>query len=211
MRLNGEGKRLYREERWDLAEEKYRAALATDPDFGGAQLNLACCLARQGRFDKAAEEASALVRHAYVPWAREVVEAADLGILQGRKEEAKIGAARGEASLEWGQRAQSGIFFVARTRPPVRLAGEGLLLLHLNQEIFAWIPETGRYFQLTAEDGHVLALVVSPDGRKIAYILGGKLGRYAGRVPFLRGLFLRVLDIPSMALSTSATIPGDVQ
>lgn len=211
MRLNGEGKRLYRLERWAEAQEKYRASLAADPELLGAQLNLACAFSRQGRYAEAADEAAKLVRQAYVPWGREVVEAADLGVLQDRADWAKIEAARAESAVEWGKRVRDGVFFVARTKPPVNIDREGTLVLSLAQEIFAWIPETGRYFQLTAEDGRVLAFARSADGRKVAYVLAGRLVRLPGQTAFLRGISLRVLDIPTMSPTKSVAIPGDVR
>jgi hypothetical protein len=211
MRLNSEGKQLYKQERWDEARAKYRAALAADPDFLGAQLNVACSFSRQGRYAEAADEAAALIRRAFVPWNREVSEAADLGILQDQDVYAKVRAARSESALSYGKLEGGGVFFVARTKPPLSVAGRGILVLGLSQELFVWIPETGRYLQVTAEDGRVLTYAVSADGRRVAYLLAGKLVRSPGQAPLLRGLFLRVLDIPTMALSKAVPIPGDVK
>ncbi|HEX7509243.1 MAG TPA: hypothetical protein VF550_20895 [Polyangia bacterium] len=211
MRLNGEGKQLYRQERWDEAREKYWAALVADPDFLGAQLNAACSFSRQGRYAEAADEAANLIRRAFVPWNREVLEAADLGILQDQAVYAKVQARRAEAALGWGKLVGGGILFVARTKPPLRVAGQGVLVLGLNQELFAWIPETGRYLQVTAEDGRILAFTVSSDGGRIAYVLAGKLLRSPGQAALLRGLTLRVLDIPTMSVGKAVPIPGDVK
>jgi len=211
MRLNSEGKQLYRQEHWPEAREKYRAALAADPDFLGARLNVACSFSRQGRYAEAADEAAALIRRAFVPWNRETLEAADLGILQDQPVYAKVLAARSEAAVSWGKLVREGVLFVARTKPPLRVAGQGVLVLGLNQELFAWIPETGRYVQVTAEDGRVLAFAVSPDGRRIAYLLGGKVIRSPGQADLLRGLSLRVLDLPTMSLGKPVAIPGDVK
>lgn len=211
MRLNGEGKQLYRQERWNEAREKYRAALAADPDLRGAALNVACSYSRQGRYAEAADEAAKLIRQAYVPWNREVEEAADLGVLQDQAVYATIQVARREAAVAWGEQARQGMFFVARTKPPVNVSGEGVLVLGLNQEIFAWIPETGRFFQVTSEDGRVLAFTVAADGRRMAYLLAGKLVRpAAGQAGALRGLALRVLELPTMSLGPKVPIPGDV-
>jgi hypothetical protein len=103
------------------------------------------------------------------------------------------------------------MFFVARTKPPVNVSGEGVLVLGLNQEIFAWIPETGRFFQVTSEDGRVLAFAVAADGQRMAYLLAGKLVRpAAGQAGALRGLALRVLELPTMSLGPKVPIPGDV-
>jgi tetratricopeptide (TPR) repeat protein len=212
MRRNGEGKKLYRQERWDEARAKYRAALAADPSLLGAALNVACTYSRQKRYAEAAETAAQLIRQAYVPWNREVKEAADLGILEDHPAAyAKVLTARRESATQWGEQVRKGVLFVARLKPPLRLAGEGVLVLRLNQEIFSWVPETGRFFQVTAEDGRVLGLAVSSNGRRIAYLLGGKVVRAAGKPGMLRGLSLRVLDLPSMALGPLVPIPGDVR
>ena len=211
MRLNGEGKQLYRQERWAEAREKYQAALAADPDFLGAQLNVACSFSRQGRYAEAAEAAANLIRRAFVPWNREVLEAADLGILQDQPVYARVQTARLQAAASWGKFVRDAVFFVARTKPPLRMAGQGVLVLGLNQELFAWIPETGRYLQVTAEDGRVLAYAASADRRRVAYLLAGKLVSLPGQTALLRGLFLRVLDIPTMSVGKAVPIPGDVK
>ncbi|HEY5281753.1 MAG TPA: hypothetical protein VIM14_03090 [Polyangia bacterium] len=211
MRLNGEGKQLYRQERWEEARAKYQAAIATDPDLLGAQLNIACSLSRQGRYGEAADETASLIRRAFVPWNRETLEAADLGILQDQAAYARVKAARTEAAVVWGRAVRDGILFVARTKPPVRVAGQGILALGLNQEVFSWIPETGRYFQVTAEDGRVLAFALSADKTRIVYLLAGKLVRTAEQLAFLRGLSLRVLDLSTMSPGKIVPIPDDVK
>jgi hypothetical protein len=210
MRENAEGKKLYRQERWEEARKKYRAALAADPAFLGAQLNVACSFSREGRYADAADEAAKLIRTAYVPWQREVREALDLGILQDQKDYATVTSAMSESARTWGGVVGKGIFFLARTKPPVNVAGEGALLLSLSQEVFSWNPETGRYFQVTAEDGHVLGFVRSADKRRVAYLLGGRLVHESGHADVLRGLSLRVLEVPTMTLGPGVPIPGEV-
>jgi hypothetical protein len=211
MRLNNEGKQLYRQGRFADAREKYRAALAADADFLSAQLNVACSFSREARYAEAAEIAATLIRRAFVPWNREVLEAADLGILQDQSVYATVLAARSEAAVAWGKRVRDGVLFVARTKPPLRVAGQGVLVLGLNQELFAWMPETGRYLQVTAEDGHVLAYAVSADRQRVAYLLAGKLVRSPAQATLLRGLSLRVLHLPTMALGKPVPIAGDVR
>jgi len=210
MRENAEGKKLYRQERWAEARGKYRASLVADPDFLGAQLNLACAFSREGRYQDAADQASKLIRTAYVPWQREVREALDLGILQDQKDYEKVKTATVEAATEWGAFVGRSVLFLARTKPPVNVSGEGVLLLSLNQEIFAWSAETGRYFQVTAEDGHVLGFVRSADKRRVAYLVGGKLVREPGQQDVLRGISLRVLEISTMTLGRPIPIPAEV-
>jgi hypothetical protein len=209
MRENARGKKLYRQERWAEARRSYRAALTADPDFLDAQLNLACSFSREGRYKEAVDEAIKLVRAAYVPWQREVREAADLGILQDQKDYARLTGAMSDAAAAWGEAVGKSIFFVARTRPPVNVAGQGVLVLRLHQEIFAWDPETGRYFQVTAEDGRVLGFLRSPDGRRVAYLLGGKLVREEQRPEVLRGLSLGVIELTTMSGGASVPIPAD--
>jgi hypothetical protein len=210
MQANNDGKQLYRQERWAEAREKYRAALAADPDFLGAQLNLACSFSRQQRYVEAADEATKLIRAAFVPWNREVREAADLGILQDQPVYAKLEAATAKAARAWGSEALRGIPLVARIKPPLKVAGEGVLVLGLNQEAFAWVPQTGRFLQLTAEDGRVLALVASDNGQRILYVVGGKLVRVPGQPELLRGLCVRVLDLATSTPGPPIPLPGDV-
>jgi len=212
MDLNREGKVLYRTGHFAEARAKYELAKKVAPDFFGPWLNLACAYARENRFAEATEQAVALIRHAYVPGAREVMEAADLGALQIRPLLlAKLRSALAEASTQWGQAAQEGFFFVARTQPPVKLEGQGVLVLGMNQEIYAWLPHSGRYLPITAEDGRVLALVKSPDGRRIVFMRAGRLVRMPGQPDLLRGLSVRQLDLPSMTMGPVIDLPGDVR
>jgi hypothetical protein len=85
-----------------------------------------------------------------------------------------------------------------------------VLVLGLNQEAFAWVPETGRFVQLTAEDGRVLALAVSDSGQRMVYVLGGKLVRAPGRPDLLRGLSVRVLDLATSLPGRPIPLPGEV-
>jgi hypothetical protein len=212
MDLNREGKVLYREGHFAEARAKYELAKKVAPDFLGPWLNLACAYAREDRFAEATEQAVALIRHAYVPGAREVMEAADLGALQIRPPLlAKLRSVLAEASTEWGRAAQAGFFFVARTQPPVKLEGQGVLVLGMNQEIYAWLPRSGRYLPITAEDGRVLAFVKSQDGRRIVFVRAGRLVRTPGQPDLLRGLSVRQLDLASMALGPVIDVPGDMR
>ena len=211
MRLNSEGKQLYRQERWQEARAKYAAALAADPEMYSARLNLACAFSRQGRYAEAAQEAARLTQQCFVPWDREVEEAADLAILQDQPVYPTLQAARAEAARAWGEKVRGGVYFVARTRPPLKVEGEGTLVLGLSQELFAWMPRSGRYFQLTAEDGRVLAAAPSADGRHVVYMLAGKLVRQPGSPALLRGLSARVLEIPTMTLGPKVSLPMDVR
>jgi hypothetical protein len=212
MDLNRQGKGLYREGHFAEARAKYQLAQQMDPDFFAPGLNLACAYAREDRFAEATEHAVAVVRHSYVPGAREVMEAADLGALQIRPPLlAKLRSALTEAASEWGRATQGGFFFVARTQPPVKLQGQGVLVLGMNQEIYAWLPRSGRYLPVTAEDGRVLAFVESPDGRRIVFLRAGRLVRTPGQPDLLRGLSVRQLELGRMTLGPVVELPGDVR
>jgi hypothetical protein len=208
--LNTEGKQLYRQRRWQEAEARYRAAGRADPAFLAPALNAACALTRQERFAEAVAEAAALIRRGFVPWGREVLEAADLAPLHVRPEMGALRAALAESAAAWGASLGDALFFVARTRPPVSLAGQGVLVLGLGQEIYAWWPHTARYRQVTAEDGRVLAFVRSDDGRTLLYLRAGKLVRNPGTAPALRALSVRRLEVPTMSLGPAVPLPGDL-
>jgi hypothetical protein len=207
--LNRRGRELYQEQRFEEARASYRAALAADPAFVAPLLNVACSYAREGRFAEAVRQALPLAERAFVPWAREILEASDLAPLHAAPEMKQLRAGLAAAAAAWGQPLGNAMLLVARTRPPVHLRGEGVLHLGLNQEIFAWFPETGRFRQVTAEDGRVLAFVRSRDGRTVVFVRAGKLVRAGGR-GLLRDLSLRTLELPSMTLGPPVVIAGDV-
>ena len=208
--LNQKGRDLYRSRRWEDARGRYREALAIDPTFLGPRLNIACAYTQEGRFAEAVQEGTALLEQAYVPGAQMIREAADLAPLRSRREMTVLDAAIARAGERWGHALAESVFFIARSGAPVRLPGEGVLYLGLNQEIYAWLPATGAYRRVTAEEGRVLAFVRSRDGRHVAYLRAGKLvRRREGDV--LRGLTVRRLDLASMSLSPPVPIEGDAE
>jgi hypothetical protein len=209
--LNRRGRDLYQTGRFEEAREQYRAASKADPEFLGPLLNIACSYARQGRFGDAVREALALAEAGYVPWAREIVEAADLAPLHARPEMNKLREGLAGAAAAWGRPLPDSVLFVARTQLPVRLPGEGVLHLGLNQEIFAWFPATGGYRQVTAENGRVLAFARSPDRRRVVYARASQLVRARGQPARLRGVTLRMLDLTTMALAPPVAVPGDLK
>jgi hypothetical protein len=214
FQLNREGRDLYRQRRWAQARQRYTAALAADPEFLGPRLNLATAHAQEGQFGEAVREATALVERAFVPWAREVREAADLAPLHTRPERQALESALARAGAAWGTQLRDGFLFVARLRAPVRLPPPdvtGVLHLGLEQEIFAWDPRSGRIRQVTADDGRVLGFVATPDGQALFYLRAGKLVRTSGQPDRLRDLTLRRLDLASMALGAPVRVPGDVE
>jgi hypothetical protein len=211
--LNTAAKVLYRQGKWEEARGQYRAALAADPDFLAPRLNIACSFVRQERFTEATAEARALLEQAYVPWAREVLEAADMGALKVRPEMKEFRAAMAEAARKWGEGLSDSVVFVARQRPPLRVppTGEGVFILNPHQEVYAFIAETGRFRQLTAEDGRVIALARSADRRRIAYVTAEKLVRGSKGELALRGVALGELSLPTMVALPPVRIDGDVQ
>jgi hypothetical protein len=214
FQLNRDGRDLYRQRRWAEARQRYAAALAADPDFLGPRLNLATAHAQEGQFAEAVREATALVDRAFVPWAREVQEAADLAPLHTRPERHTLDAAIARAGAAWGAGLRGTLPFLARLRPPVRLPPAtvtGVLHLGLEQEIFAWDPRTGSVRQVTADDGRVVGFVAPTDGQTLFYLRAGKVVRTPGQPDRLRDLSLRRLDLASMSLTSPLRLPGDVQ
>jgi hypothetical protein len=208
--LNRQGREHYRARRWEQARSRYREALRADPRFFAPRLNIACAYAQEERFAEAVAEASSLARDGFVPWSREIREAADLAPLQARPEMKTLQAALDAAGRAWGTALQGALLFVARRRLPVHLPPSGVLYLGLEQEILAWLPASGTYRQVTAEEGRVLGFVQSPDGRTVVYVRAGRLVREPGRKPRLRALSLRRLDLSTMALGPEVPIPADV-
>jgi len=144
--LNSAGKTYYRDGKWEEARIEYRAAEAADPTFLAPRLNIACSFVRQERFAEATAEVEALLARAYVPWAREVLEAFDLGALKPRPEMARIRRAMTAAATAWGADLDDAVLFVGRARAPLKIppTGPGFFILNPHQEVYAFLPTTGR-------------------------------------------------------------------
>jgi hypothetical protein len=212
--LNSAGKDFYRDGKWEDARIEYRAAVTADPSFLAPQLNVACSFVRQERFAEAAAEVEALLAKAYVPWAREVLEAADLGALKPRPEMARIRHAMTTAAAAWGADLDDALIFVGRMRAPLRIpgTGAGFFILNPHQEVFAFLPATGLYRQLTSEDGRVLAMLRTPDRRRVVFVTAEKLIRGAtDDAVSLRGVAFGELTLATMTLEPPARVAGDVR
>jgi hypothetical protein len=212
--LNSAGKDFYRDGKWEEARIEYRAAVSADPSFLAPRLNVACSFVRQERFAEATAEVEALLATAYVPWAREVLEAADLGALKPRPEMARIRRAMTAAAAAWGADLDDALIFVGRMRAPLRIpgTGPGFFILNPHQEVFAFLPATGLYRQLTNEDGRVLAVLRSPDRRRVVYVTAEKLIRGpTDDALSLRGVAFGELTLATMTLEAPARVAGDVR
>jgi hypothetical protein len=212
--LNAAGGALYKQGKWEEARAQYRAALAADPAFLAPKLNIACSFVRQERFPEAAAEARGLVERGYVPWTREVLEAADLGALKVRPEMVGLRQAMAGAAAKWGEGLAESVVFVARQRAPLRIPeGPGVFILNPHQEVFAYAPATGLYRQLTADDGRVLAVARTPDGRRIVYVTAEKLvrGGAPGAPPALRGIAFGEITLATMTAAPLIRVDGDVR
>jgi hypothetical protein len=209
-KLNADAKVLYRQGKWEEARAKYRAAEAADPDFLAPRLNVACSFVRQERFDEAVTEVKVLLDRAYVPWSREVLEAADLGALKVQPQMAEVKRALVAGAAAWGAGLDESVIFVGRLREALHVpeARSGEFILNPHQEVFAFTPATGRFRQLTAEDGHVVAVARSSDGRRIAYITAQKFIR--GAKAGLDGVAIRELTLATMTAGVPVPVPGPV-
>jgi len=213
LELNADGKAPYRQGKWEEARARYRAALAADPEFLAPKLNIACSFVRQERFAEATAEVVALLDRAYVPWAREITDAADLGALKVRPEWKEIERALAASAAKWGEGLDASVLFIARERPPLRVPdGPGVFILNPHQEVWAYAPRTRRYRRVTAEDGHVVALAVSSEHGRIAYVTAEKLVRGARPDDVaLRGVTLHELTLATMTHGPVARVEGDVR
>jgi hypothetical protein len=212
--LNSAGKTYYRDGKWEEARIEYRAAEAADPSFLAPRLNVACSFVRQERFAEATAEVEALLARAYVPWAREVLEAFDLAALKPRPEMARIRRAMTAAATAWGADLDDAVLFVGRARTPLKIppTGPGFFILNPHQEVYAFLPTTGRFRQLTNEDGRVLGLLVTPDHRRIVYVTAEKLIRGADPDDLaLRGVAIGELTLATMTPETPVRVDGDVR
>ena len=212
--LNADALAFYRQGKWQEARQKYRAAEAADPEFLAPALNVACSYVRQERFAEAVSEVKRLLDAAYLPWSDELATAADLGALKVRPEGKGLRAILDEDRQKWAQALADDVLFVARTRAPLKLGAAagatGTFVLGPRQEVFAWSPRTRRYRQLTSEQGRVLLLARSRDGRRMAYVTAEKLILLSGDPPRLRGLVVKEVDLGTLAVLGEVRSSRDV-
>jgi hypothetical protein len=204
---------LYRQQKWEEAKALYREALREDPSFLAPRLNLACAFVRQERWADAAKEVVGLLHEAYVPWSREIAEAADLGALRDRPEMKAVDEALTRERMRWTEGlGHEALFFVGRSRAPVRMPVEtqGVFILGLRQEAFAYLPARGVYRQLSATDGRLLALLPSSRSTWLAVVTGEKLVRMQGRTA-VRGLTVEHWELPSLRVKARWRAPFDVE
>ncbi len=141
-------------------------------------------------------------------------EAADLGALKVQPQMVELGRALATAAAAWGVGLDESVIFVGRLRAPLRVPpdGAGEFILNPHQEVFAFTPSTGLYRQLTAEDGHVVAVALAPDRRRIVYVTAAKLVRGATPAAVaLDGVALGALTLATMTNDPPIPIPGAVR
>lgn len=213
---NADALGLYRQGRWEEARQKYLAAEATDPEFLAPSLNVACSFVREERFAEALAEVERLLDRAFLPWSDEVETAADLGALRVPPEGKRLRELLEDRRRKWADGLVADLLFVARTRAPLKVGtpdrrAASAFVLGPRQEVFAWSPRTRRYRQLTAEQGRVLVLGRSLDGRRMAYATAEKLILAPDAVPRLRGVVVKEIDLGTLAILAQTRVDRDIE
>jgi hypothetical protein len=187
MALNNEGKVLYRQGRWREAREKYQAALAADPSGWRPALNAACAQARQERFVRAADGG----RGAGPPRLRPLGTGDAGGGRSGRPARAAadeaLRAAVAEAVAAWGRSLCRGLFFVARTRPAVKLGGRGCWCWASTRSCSPGCPPAGAIARSPPTTAGAGGGARAQDGRTVVYVRVGQAGARRPGAPGLRG------------------------
>jgi hypothetical protein len=118
------------------------------------------------------------------------------------------------AAAAWGADLDDALVFIGRMRAPLRIpsAGAGFFILNPHQEVYAFLPATGLFRQLTNEDGRVLAMLRTPDRRRVVYVTAEKLIRGAKDDDLaLRGVANGELTVATMATEPPIPVEGDVR
>src|SRR5437870_10696930 len=118
--------------------------MAVDVELLSPDVNVGCSFVRQERIEEAAAEVINLLDVGYVPWAREVLAAADLGALKRQPQMARVRQAMAADAARWGADLPDSLLFVARQREPLKLPPPSsspasgapvALVLALHQEV----------------------------------------------------------------------------
>jgi len=126
---------------------------------------------------------------------------------------ARVRRAMAAAAAVWGAGLDDSLLFVGRARAPLKVpSGPGFFILNPHQEVYAFLPASGLFRQLTSEDGRVIAALPTPDRRRVVYVTADKLIRGAKPDDLaLRGVALAELTLATMSSEPPIKIAGDVR
>ena len=140
--------------------------MTADPSFLAPQLNVACSFVRQERFAEATAEVEALLAKRVRSVGTRGPGGRGSGRAEAAPEMARIRRAMIAAAAAWGGDLDDALIFVGRMRAPLRIpgTGAGFFILNPHQEVFAFLPATGLFRQLTNEDGACSRCCARPIG-----------------------------------------------
>ena len=126
---------------------------------------------------------------------------------------ARIRRAMAAAAAAWGAGLDDALLFVGRAARAAGIpaTGAGIFILNPHQEVYAFLPATGRFRQLTTEDGRVSASCAARSAA-LVYVTADKLVRGASRTTFaLRGVAIGELTLATMTPAPPIRNRGDVR
>ena len=171
----GAARKALRARSYPEARTALAAVVALCPDYSPARFDLVRADALAGDFAAATSDYAALLARDHVVYAHRLDSARDLAPLRASPEWPRIAEWEMATLAAYAAGLDRGFFFVARTRDVRPPTLDGVTPLGLDQEAYFFDSAARRYRRMTRSGGQVYAINVSPDRRRLAFVLVDKI------------------------------------
>ncbi len=209
------------------AEAACRETLLIEPGHLEASWHLALALARQKRYAEVIAPLSAAVAGDFMRWGeRSLIARALTGFRDSpfAKPYADLVAAYRD---EFRREVSEALLVVGRRGRPWYPRARGEVNLNHRSELYAYVPDTGRYLRVSRTNGSLVGFVRNPSAPEVAYVSYRKvwlpsgsaprasgsserLSPRAGKAPYLREVRIGAVDLDATRMSRREVRLDDV-
>lgn len=204
--------------RWEECAAAFSEVAAAMPDYLDARYYQARALVMQEKYAEARAAAEALIQRNYVAYVRRIEGEKEFAGLRGSAEWAAYQRTAVQLQSAYLQGLSGGVVLVMRLASAKPMSYQAVsssapalreAKLELQQEVLHFDPETGRYRQLTATGGRVLAAQRSADGKTLVLALAERAQHNAGKLWFVDPQFA-FLDLATLEVAGPVAMKGSV-
>src|SRR5262245_30410122 len=166
------GYKAMQAKKYDEARTAFAAVVTSVPDYTPARMQEIKAAALSGHTADVPPLWKELLARDFVGYAGRLDKPKELTFLRGGPEWARIKAFETSVRSAYAVDLGKGLFFVARSRDlGVSKAGDGVVKLALNQELYQLDAAGKRYRRLTETEGKVFAYSVAPERKAISFLV----------------------------------------
>ena len=170
--------------KYDDAAAAFSEVATQLPDYLNARYQAARALVLAGKMPEARVQLEELLRRSYVAYADRASKQKELAPFRASPEWTAYQQGEARARTDYAEGLGTGLILVARsgavdplTFAAGKTAGQQEAKLDWKQEVYHYDVAAARFRPLTASDGHVLAALRSPDGKRLVFVTADRLAR----------------------------------